>query len=353
MKTNRTSALRIAFLDRDGTLLCEPPETRQIDSLEKLRILPGVVEGLKQLQKRGFTLVMVSNQDGVGTSAFPKRKFEEPQKEFLGELARQGITFADVFICPHLAEENCACRKPKTGLVKSFLRRNDIDLASSLMIGDRETDEEFAKNLGIRFVRMETNGRFPRFATIKRTTKETDISVFLNIDGSGMSDIATGIGFLDHMLALLAKNALIDLTLQAKGDLTVDEHHTVEDAALALGTALSQALGDKRGIERYGFLLPMDEALAEVAVDLSGRSYFIFEGVFKREYVGELPTELVAHFFESFAQALKCNLHMTIRRGVNEHHKVEALFKALGRSLRQAFRRCPYERGIPSTKGSL
>ncbi|MFH0770202.1 MAG: bifunctional histidinol-phosphatase/imidazoleglycerol-phosphate dehydratase HisB [Candidatus Peregrinibacteria bacterium] len=345
--------MKVAFIDRDGTLLWEPPETKQVDSLKKLRILPGVVEGLKQLKQRGFIFVLVSNQEGVGTPAFPKRSFEIPQKAFLEQLVSQGIAFTDVFVCPHLPEEKCTCRKPKTGLVKDFLRRNDIDLSSSLMIGDRETDEEFAKNLGIRFVRVETNGSFPRFAALQRATKETDISVFLNIDGSGKSEISTGIGFLDHMLTLLVKHSLIDLTLQATGDLDVDEHHTVEDTALALGSALSDALGDKRGIERYGFLLPMDEALVEVALDLSGRPYFVFEGAFKREYVGELPTELIAHFFESFAQALKCNLHMTIRRGSNEHHKVEALFKALGRCLRQAFRRCPYERGIPSTKGSL
>jgi len=345
--------MKIAFLDRDGTLIWEPSETRQVDRLDKLRILPGAREGLLALVQAGYTLVMVSNQDGMGTRSFPRRSFEIPQKALLRKLQSDGIRFQDIFICPHFSDSRCGCRKPRTGLVKDFLRRNDIDRGSSMVIGDRETDEEFAKNLGIRFVRMETNGRFPRFAALQCTTKETDISVFLNIDGSGTSDISTGIGFLDHMLTLLAKHALIDLTLQAKGDLKVDEHHTVEDTALALGSALSEALGDKRSIERYGFLLPMDEALAEVALDLSGRPYFVFKGTFKREYVGELPTELVAHFFESFAQALKCNLHMTIQRGSNEHHKVEALFKALGRCLRQAFRRSPYERSIPSTKGSL
>ena len=221
------------------------------------------------------------------------------------------------------------------------------------MIGDRQTDEEFARNIGVRAVRMQTNERFPRFAEFRRTTKETDIAVFTNIDGSGRSEIATGIGFLDHMLDLFTKHSLIDLSLQAKGDLKVDEHHTVEDTALALGTALAKALGDKRGIERYGFWVPMDEALVEVVVDLSGRPYFVFDGSFKREYVGELPTELVDHFFESFALSLRCNLHMTIKRGKNEHHKIEALFKGLGRCLRQAFRQSPYEPDIPSTKGSL
>lgn len=345
--------MKVAFLDRDGTMLWEPPETKQIDTLEKLRILPGVVEGLKVLRERGFMLVMVSNQDGLGTRAFPKRTFEIPQKKFLRQLRSRGITFSDILICPHLPADRCSCRKPRTALVKDFLKGNVLDMSSSFVVGDRETDEQFARNLGIRFVQTETNGRFPRFASYERKTKETNVSVFLNIDGSGRSDVSTGIGFLDHMLELFAKHSLIDLTLKVQGDLNVDEHHTVEDVALALGAALAEALGDKRGTERYGFLLPMDEALAEMALDLSGRPYFVFDGEFKREYVGELPTELVAHFFESLAQALKCNLHMTIRRGKNEHHKIEALFKGLGRCLRQACRGCPHERGIPSTKGSL
>lgn len=345
--------MKVVFIDRDGTLLWEPPETQQIDSLQKLRILPGVVEGLKALQDQGFTLVMVSNQNGLGTRAFPKKNFEIPQEEFLLRLRRNGIEFQNIFICPHLPKDRCSCRKPRSGLVDDFLAENDIDRSSSIMIGDRNTDEEFATNIGVRFVRMETNGRFPRFASLERKTNETSVSVFLNIDGSGRAAISTGIGFLDHMLELLAKNALIDLTLNAQGDLRVDEHHTVEDTALTLGNALSEALGDKRGIERYGFLLPMDEALVEVTLDLSGRPCLVFEGEFKREYVGDLPTELVAHFFASFTEALKCTLHMTIKRGRNEHHKIEALFKGLGRCLRQAIRVCPYEQGIPSTKGSL
>ena len=244
------------------------------------------------------------------------------------------------------------CRKPKTGLVDQYLNENPIDLTASVMVGDRETDLQCALNIGVPFVSMRTNSCFPRFTLQRRTTRETDVSVLVNLDGTGRAAITTGIGFLDHMLELLTKHALIDLTLSVLGDLQIDEHHTVEDTALTLGAAIAEALGDKRGIERYGFLLPMDEALAEVAIDLSGRPYFVFEGDFKREYVGELPTELVPHFFESFAQALKCNLHMTIRRGKNEHHKVEALFKGLGRCLRQAIRQSPYETGIPSTKGS-
>lgn len=364
MNPTQQHARRIAFLDRDGTLIWEPPETQQIDSLEKLKILPGVFDGLRELKDEGFDLVMVSNQNGIGTPRFPTESFEGPQTEFLRQLKEQGISFAEVFVCPHMPDDGCACRKPKTGLVEQFLSQQSIDRSASLMIGDRDTDEEFARAIGVQAIRMQTNGRFPRFARIRRTTKETDIAVFVNIDGSGRSDIATGIGFLDHMLDLLAKHALIDLTLRANGDLQVDEHHTTEDTALALGSALAKALGDKRGIERYGFWpsawkrkfwmrVPMDEALAEVVIDLSGRPYTVFDGKFKREYVGELPTELIPHFFESLAQSLRCNLHMTIRRGHNEHHKIEALFKALGRCLRQAFRQSPDEQGIPSTKGSL
>ncbi|OIO53527.1 hypothetical protein AUJ46_05005 [Candidatus Peregrinibacteria bacterium CG1_02_54_53] len=345
--------MKIAFLDRDGTLIWEPPETKQVDSIEKLRILPGVVEGLRSLQSDGFDLVLVSNQDGIGSSSFPTESFEAPQKEFLSQLEKEDVTFRSVFICPHKEAEKCSCRKPKTGLVDAFLQEEKVDLAASLMIGDRETDRAFAESIGVRFVSMETNGRFSRFAAEKRKTNETDIEAFVNLDGSGNAEIVTGIGFFDHMLELLAKHALIDLTLKANGDLQVDEHHTVEDTGLVLGSLFSKALGDKRCIERYGFWVPMDEALAYVVVDLSGRPSFVFEGQWKREYVGKLPTELVAHFFESLAQTLKCNLHMKIERGKNEHHKLEALFKGLGRALRQAFRQSPYERGIPSTKGSL
>ncbi|MCK9324797.1 MAG: imidazoleglycerol-phosphate dehydratase HisB [Bacteroidales bacterium] len=345
--------MKIAFLDRDGTLIWEPPETKQVDSIAKLRILPGVVEGLRSLQSDGFDLVLVSNQDGIGSSSFPTESFEIPQKEFLSQLEKEDVTFRAVFFCPHKAAEKCTCRKPKTGLVDAFLKEEAIDLESSLMIGDRETDRLFAESIGVRFISMETNGRFPRFAGVKRITKETDIEAFVNLDGNGIAQIETGLGFFNHMLELLTKHSLIDLTLKANGDLQVDEHHTVEDVGLVLGTLFSKALGDKRGIERYGFWVPMDETLAYVVVDLSGRPYFVFQGEWKREYVGELPTELISHFFESLAQTLGCNLHMKIERGENEHHKIEALFKGLGRALRQAFRQSPYERDIPSTKGSL
>lgn len=345
--------MNIALIDRDGTLLWEPPETEQIDSLAKLRVLPGVFEGLAALKARGYELVMVSNQDGLGTPSFPRESFETPQAEFIGQLKERGIEFSEVFLCPHLPEDGCACRKPRTGLVDEYLRRAGVDLDSSLMIGDRRGDEDFARNIGVRFVRTATNGRFPRFASMRRKTSETDVSVFLNIDGAGRAEISTGIGFFDHMLELWAKHSLVDLTLRCDGDLSVDEHHSVEDVGLTLGGALDEALGDRRGIERYGFLLPMDEALVEVAVDLSGRPCLVFDVEFSREYVGKFPTELVRHFFESFAQTLRCGLHLSVRRGMNEHHKIEALFKGLGRCLRQAFRNCPHEQDVPSSKGSL
>ncbi len=350
-KTNAT--MNVAFIDRDGTLLWEPPESEQIDSLAKLRVLPGVFEGLAALREAGYALVMVSNQDGLGTPAFPRESFVAPQAEFLRRLAERNLEFSEVFVCPHLPGDDCPCRKPRTGLVDEYLRRASVDLESSLMIGDRPGDEQFARNLGVRYVRATTNGRFPRFASLRRKTRETDVLVFLNIDGAGRAEIATGIGFFDHMLELLARHALIDLSLRCEGDLSVDEHHSVEDTALALGGALSEALGDRRGIERYGFLLPMDEALVEAAVDLSGRPRLVFEGSFRREYVGKFPTELVPHFFESLAQTLRCGLHLSIRRGTNEHHKIEALFKGLGRCLRQAFRNCPHELDVPSSKGTL
>jgi imidazoleglycerol-phosphate dehydratase / histidinol-phosphatase len=345
--------MNIAFLDRDGTLLWEPPEGEQIDSLAKFRLLPGAIEGLAALRRQGYSLVMVSNQDGLGTPSFPRDAFEAPQAELVRQLAEKDLAFSEVFVCPHRAGDGCACRKPLTGLVDDFLNRTPVDLHSSLMIGDRDSDLQFAANIGVRFVQMETNGRFPRLASLRRKTGETDVSVFLNIDGTGLAEISTGIGFFDHMLELFARHSLVDLSLQAAGDLPVDEHHTVEDAGLALGAAMADALGDRRGIERYGFLLPMDESLVEAAIDLSGRPCFVFEGRFRRDRVGELPTELVPHFFESLAQSLRCGLHLTIRRGKNEHHKIEALFKATGRCLRQAFRHCPHERGVPSTKGSL
>jgi len=345
--------MKVAFIDRDGTLIWEPPETEQVDSMAKLRLLPGVFEGLAALQAQGYALVMVSNQDGLGTPAFPRAAFDEPQAELLRRLSERGIEFSEIFICPHFPADGCDCRKPGTRLVEEYLRGGNVERERSLAIGDRASDEEFARNIGVRFVRAATNGRFPRFAGARRNTRETVVEVFLNLDGGGRTEISTGIGFFDHMLQLLAKHALIDLTLRCEGDLAVDEHHSVEDVGLTLGRAMNDALGDRCGIERYGFLMPMDEALAEIAIDLSGRPRLVFEGKFRREYVGEFPTEMVPHFFESFVQSLRCGLHLSIRRGANEHHKIEALFKGLGRCLRQAFRFSAHETDMPSSKGLL
>lgn len=340
--------VKIAFIDRDGTLIWEPPETKQIDRLDKLRLLPGAVEGLRALREAGYALVMVTNQNGIGTPAFPQEAFDVPQAELLRQLGAHGIEFESVRVCPHRPDDGCDCRKPRTALVRDFVERDDWDRGESLVVGDRDTDEEFARALGVAAVRVQTNTRFPRFASSRRT-KETDLSVFLNLDGRGRADVGTGIGFLDHVLTLLAGHALIDLKLRTAGAPNVDKRRTTEDTAGALGSAVAQALGDRRGIERYGFWVPMDEALAEAVLDLAGRPAFVFHGKLRREYVGGLPTALVPRFFEAFAQSLHCGLHLRIRRGANDEHKVAALFIAFGRALRQALRGCPHEPGGPST----
>jgi imidazoleglycerol-phosphate dehydratase/histidinol-phosphatase len=357
------SGQRVLFIDRDGTLIVEPAD-KQIDSLQKFRLVPDVIAALQRLRDAGYTFVMVSNQDGLGTESFPEPTFREPH-EFLRELlASQGIVFAAEFICPHTPADNCGCRKPKTGLLDDYLRANPIDREHSYVIGDRETDLELARNLGIQGIRVrteETPGEtWPeiaarltapkRVAKVARTTKETDIKVEVNLDREAPIHVSTGLGFFDHMLEQIAKHGGFSLQLTCKGDLHIDEHHTVEDCALALGTALKQALGDKRGIHRYGFLLPMDEALAQVAIDLSGRPYFVFEGQFGRDTVGQLPTELVPHFFRSLAETLGAAINLKVQ-GENTHHMIEACFKGVGRSLRQAIRITDTE--LPSTKGTL
>jgi len=357
------SGQRVLFIDRDGTLIVEPAD-KQIDSLQKLRLVPDVIVALQRLRDAGYTLVMVSNQDGLGTATFPEPAFREPH-EFLRELlASQGITFSAEFICPHTPADGCKCRKPKTGLLDDYLRANPIDKQRSYVIGDRETDLELARNLGIQGIRVRTEETpgdtwpeivtqltaSPRVASVVRKTKETDIKVDVNLDRESPIHIETGLGFFDHMLEQIAKHGGFSLQLSCKGDLHIDEHHTVEDCALALGQALKQALGDKRGIHRYGFLLPMDEALAQVAIDLSGRPYFVFEGQFGRDSVGQLPTELVPHFFRSLAETLGASINIKVN-GDNTHHMIEACFKGVGRTLRQAFRITDTE--LPSTKGSL
>jgi len=351
----------ILFVDRDGTLI-EEPSDNQIDALDKIRFMPGVFAALAQLQRRGFRLAMITNQDGLGTQSFPHRAFEESHEFILSAFESQGIVFDAVFICPHLPADGCECRKPKIGLVRDYVRDADVDLAASAVIGDRETDLEFARNLGVRGLRVLRNGSdaetWPaivsaltaRNSSVERRTKETNISVRVGLDATTPIQVSTGIGFFDHMLEQLAKHGGFALELTCNGDLQIDEHHTVEDCALAVGEALRRALGTKVGIARYGFLLPMDEAEAKVAIDLSGRAFAQFEGRFGREQVGGLPTELVPHFFHSLAESLGAAVHVSVT-GDNTHHMIEACFKGVGRALRQAFRRESNE--LPTTKGVL
>jgi imidazoleglycerol-phosphate dehydratase/histidinol-phosphatase len=357
------SGRHILFLDRDGTLNEEPPD-EQVDSLEKVRLMPGVVPALLELKRAGFAFLMVTNQDGLGSPSLPQEDFERAHRFILELFASQGIEFEAVFVCPHFKRENCACRKPSIGLLREYLAAHPIDAARSFMIGDRDTDMEFAANLGVRGLRIRLQGdaeeTWPaiaqrilgqaRHARVHRKTKETDIHLEVDLSREGPSSIATGLGFFDHMLEQIAKHGGFALDLRCAGDLHIDEHHTIEDCALALGAALREALGDKRGIARYGFLLAMDEAEAQVALDLSGRPFFVWDGRFNRERVGELPTELVPHFFRSLAESLGAALHISVR-GENAHHMIESCFKGVGRSLRQAVRLEGSD--LPSTKGSL
>jgi imidazoleglycerol-phosphate dehydratase/histidinol-phosphatase len=354
---------KVLFIDRDGTLIVEPAD-QQIDSLKKLRLVPGVIPALIKLRDAGYTFVMVSNQDGLGTPSFPLDTFQEPQDFLRDLLASQGITFDAEFFCPHLPVDDCTCRKPRTGLLDQYLRENPIDTAASYVIGDRDTDLELAANLGVQGLKVRSD-RAPgetwpeiairlaahgRRAHVHRKTKETDIEIHLDLDRESPIQVSTGIGFFDHMLEQIARHGGFALKLTCAGDLHIDEHHTVEDCALALGQALRTALGDKRGIHRYGFLLAMDEALAHVAIDLSGRPYFTFEGTFGRDQVGQLPTELVPHFFRSLAETLGAAINLKVT-GENTHHMIEACFKGVGRALRQAVRVTDTE--LPSTKGTL
>ena len=347
------------FIDRDGTLVEEPPD-EQVDSLEKIRFLPGVFAALNELKRRGYRFVMVTNQDGLGTPSLPQADFEKPQEFILEAFRSQGIEFERIFVCPHFKTDECTCRKPKTGLVEEFMR--EVDAATSAVIGDRDTDLQFATNLGIRGLRVRHQGTadetWPeivraltaRQARVERRTKETNIEVTVNLDATAPIHIATGIGFFDHMLEQLAKHGGFALQLTCQGDLQIDEHHTVEDCGLALGEALRRALGSKVGIARYGFLLPMDEAQAQVAIDLSGRAFSQFTGRFTREAVGGLPTELVPHFFRSLSETLGAAVHVSVT-GENAHHMIEGCFKGVGRAFRQAFRRESEE--LPTTKGVL
>ena len=314
--------MKIAFLDRDGTLMFEPQDTGKIDTLKRLKILPGVIEGLKQLQADDYKFVLISNQNGIGTPNFLTEAFEIPNRKFLEILRDEGIEFYRIFVCPHMQEDNCNCRKPETGLVDEFLKDEQIDFAKSFMLGDRFTDVEFGENVGVIGLKMLTNSRFPRITTAERETNETKVFALANLDGIGSFKIDTGIKFFNHMLEQFSKHSLIDLVIKTQGDLDVDEHHAVEDTALVLGEVINKALGAKRGIKRYGFTLPMDDTLVEVAVDLGGRAYLVFNVSFLREKVGDLPTELVEHFFRSLADSLRANIHINVCYGRNEHHKI-------------------------------
>ncbi len=352
---------KLLFIDRDGTLI-EEPEDKQIDSIAKLDFIPGVIPALLELKNAGYIFVMISNQDGLGTASLPYEDFTPPHELMLKIFASQGITFENICICPHLPDAGCECRKPKVGLVLDYLVKQTIDRDHSFVIGDRETDMQLAENMGIKGIHFGCKNSATwqavvaqilmqaRCATELRKTNETEISASVNLDRQNEIKIQTGIGFLDHMIEQLAKHGGFSLSLSVKGDLEIDEHHTVEDTAIVLGEVIRKALGDKRGIGRYGFLLPMDEALAQIALDLSGRPYFVFNGELKRERVGDLATELVPHFFRSFADALKANLHIEVK-GENEHHMIESIYKGVGRALRQAITKT--DNILPSTKGVL
>ena len=356
-------AEKILFIDRDGTLIYEPDDF-QVDALDKVRLVDDVIPSLLEIARHGYRFVVVSNQDGLGTDAFPQADFDGPHALFMQIFSSQGIVFDEVFICPHLPDDNCGCRKPRTGLLTRFLAANDIDLDASAVIGDRPTDMQLADAIGIRGLLVNSDDagvltwpqivdllcRSDRTARVTRNTSETCIEVAVNLDAAGSTTIATGIGFFDHMLEQIAKHGGFGLRLSCEGDLEVDEHHTVEDVAIGLGTALRKALGNKFGIGRYGFLLPMDESEARVALDLSGRAAFRFDADFPRDRVGELSTEMVEHFFRSLSESLGAALHIEVR-GENTHHMIEACFKSVGRCLRQAFQRDGTE--LPSTKGTL
>ncbi len=351
---------RILFLDRDGTLIIEP-EDKQIDSLEKLELIDDVIPALLKLKAAGYEFVIVSNQDGLGTACNPFENFQPPHDKMLALFSSQGIDFAAEHIDPHFENEGSPDRKPGIGMVLEYLKSGQLDLEDSWVIGDRETDLQLAENMGIGGIRCGPDGESwqeiarllctqPRRASVQRDTNETKIRVEVDLDTSGGSEISTGIGFFDHMLDQVAAHGGFSLLLNCQGDLEIDEHHTVEDCALALGQALDQALGQRRGIGRYGFVLPMDESLAEVAIDLSGRPAFEFTADFPRDMVGGMSTEMVSHFFASLSQSLRCALHLKVS-GENTHHMVEGLFKGVGRALRPALARQGTD--LPSTKGVL
>jgi imidazoleglycerol-phosphate dehydratase/histidinol-phosphatase len=351
---------KIIFLDRDGTLIVEP-EDEQVDSLEKLELVPKVIPSLLKLQNNGFKLVIISNQDGLGSAKYTQEAYDQVQRKMLSLFSSQGIHFKDILVCPHLPQDNCQCRKPKLGLVLDYLKSGNLNLENSYLIGDRTTDLYMAKDMGIQGILLDQKHGWeaivteiltkPRIAHVKRETKETTIELDLNLDGQGQADISTGIGFFDHCLEQLAKHSGFDLTLKTSGDVHVDLHHTIEDTAIVLGQAIGQALGDKLGIARYGFVLPMDEAQATIALDLCNRTFFQFEGDLRDGMVGEFPVEMTQHFFRSLADGLRATLHIKVT-GDNTHHMIEAIFKGLAKTLKMACSRTE-ETSLPSTKGLL
>ena len=362
---------KVLFIDRDGTLILEPPTDFQVDSLAKLEFYPKVIQNLAKIViELDYELVMVTNQDGLGTDSFPEEDFRIPQEKMLKTLENEGIVFSDLLIDDSFESDNSPNRKPRTGLLQKYIYGN-YDLKNSFVIGDRKTDVELAKNLGTESIFIAEENfedatlttqswdeiyqylkQIPRKAKVKRKTKETEIMVELNLDGSGKSNINTGLAFFDHMLEQISKHGNFDLEVNVNGDLEVDEHHTIEDTALVLGTCFEQALGSKKGIERYAFALPMDDCLAQVALDFGGRNWLVWNVDFKREKIGDVPTELFYHFFKSFTDTGKCNLNIQCE-GENEHHKIESIFKAFAKVLRDAVKQDQNNFSIPSTKGIL
>ena len=371
---------KVLFIDRDGTLVIEPPIDYQLDAYEKLEFYPKVFRNLGFIRsKLDFEFAMVTNQDGLGTSSFPEDTFWPVHNLVMKTLENEGITFDEVFIDRSFPEDNAPTRKPRTGMLGKYLNNPEYDLAGSFVIGDRYTDVELAKNLGCKAIYLQDDrsalvdkgledycalatkdwdkiAEFlfagERVSEVRRKTNETDIYIKVDLDGSGKCNISTGLGFFDHMLEQIGKHGSLDLTIQVKGDLKVDEHHTIEDTAIALGDCLGKALGDKRGIERYGYCLPMDDCLCQVALDFGGRPWLVWDAGFKREKIGEMPTEMFLHFFKSLSDAARMNLNVKAE-GQNEHHKIEGIFKALARAIKMAVKRDIYHFEVPSSKGSL
>ena len=376
---------RILFIDRDGTIIKEAPPTYQIDSFDKLEFYPAVFQYLQRIAKElDYKLVMVSNQDGLGTDSFPEDTFHPVHNFIMKALKNEGIHFDDILIDKSFPHENKNTRKPATGMLTQYINNDQYDLANSFVIGDRITDVQLAKNLGCKAIFLNNDDNLgaaevDSIATLKETfalettswesiysflkmglrklhhernTNETKISIDLNMDGNGEAKIHTGLGFFNHMLDQIARHGKIDLAITVKGDLHIDEHHTIEDTGIALGEAFAKALADKRGMERYGFALPMDECDAKVLIDFGGRSWIVWDAEFKREKVGDMPTEMFFHFFKSFSDAAKCNLNIAAK-GDNEHHKIEAIFKTFAKAIRMAVKRDPISNYLPSTKGVL